>query len=111
MTSLLSYKQCQDFPVKLGRGDSMEFLKNGLHLGSFSVSDIPQRDALLLLVLHRRDKDSPVPRFSSHIFASVPHPQVATLDVYQGSSHSHLAIRDAEVEDDDEDKKKAHKRL
>lgn len=89
---LLSYKACQDFLTDLVRHDSVEFRQNSKHLSSFSVSSLPQRDALLVLVLHSRD-GSKRPTFASHVFSSNPHPQVVVLDMFSGSSKGHLAIK------------------
>jgi len=91
---LLAYKQCRDFPLKLNRFDSVEFSQRSKHLGSFTVSKTPNRDALLLLVVHRRSGSSRAD-FASHIFSSSPHAQVVVLDMYQGSSMRHLTIREA----------------
>jgi len=101
-TGLLSYKGCGQWSVDLRRGDSLEFRQGASHLGSFSVSAVPQWDTLLLLVIHHR-KSSLRPAFASHVFAKTKSAQVAVLDMYQGSSKGHLAIQ--EDKDDDSARK------
>jgi hypothetical protein len=91
----LQYKNCRDFHSdQISRGDSVECRINGEHLGSFAVSALPRRRALLLLVVHRKTSSGNMPAFTSHIFADVPHAQVAILDMYQGKSKSHILIAD-----------------
>lgn len=92
----LSYKACRDFAIHLLRGDSVEFIQNSSHLGSFAVASLPQRDALLLLVLHHRSPESAKPAFSSHIFSSThKSAQLAVLDVYNGPEIHTVQIRDS----------------
>jgi len=96
-TKPLPYKNCRDFSSEqIHRGDSVEFKQNGEHLGSFAVSALPRRRALLLLVLHHKRGSSSMPAFTSHIFADVPHAQIAILDMYQGISKKHIFIEDQE---------------
>jgi len=91
----LPYKSCRDFPSEqLYRGDSVEFKFAGEHLASFAVSALPRRRALLLLVLHRKPQSPSMAAFTSHIFADVPHAQVAILDMYQGKAKSQILIED-----------------
>lgn len=97
----LGYKQCMDFSVQLGRGDSLEFKQNSMHRGTFLISSLPQRDTILLLVLHRKP-DSSLLGFSSHVFRSVPHAQIAVLDMYSGSSKGSLAIQDTQQDEKSE---------
>lgn len=94
---LLKYKECLDFSVQLGRGDSLEFKQNAQHRGAFLISSLPQRDSILLLVLHRKVGSSLL-TFSSHVFQSAPHAQIAVLDMYSGSSKGSIAIQDSQVE-------------
>lgn len=104
-SSLLAYKGCKEWSVDLRRGDSLEFLQSQAHLGSFSVSAVPQWDTLLLLVIHHRDS-SPRPAFASHVFAKTKSAQVAVLDMYQGDSKGRLAIQ---VQEEPEENEKQHK--
>jgi len=100
----LAYKGCREWNVDLRRGDSLEFLQDSAHLGSFSVSAVPQLDTLLLLVVHRR-KSSARPAFASHVFAKAKSAQVAVLDMYQGLSRGKLAIQEDKPQDDSQSKK------
>lgn len=94
---VLAYKSCRDFAIHLKRGDSVEFTTNGSHVGSFAVASLPQRDALFLLVLHRRSADSQRPAFSSHIFnENAQSAQLAVLDVYNGANLHNIQIRDSQ---------------
>jgi len=95
----LRYKTCRDFAIHLQRGDSVEFTQNGSHVGSFAVASLPQRDALFLLVLHRRSGESKKPAFSSHIFTDNPKSaQLAVLDVYNGPETNKIQIHDIKGE-------------
>eukprot|EP00746_Dinoflagellata_sp_MGD_P160363 gnl/MRDRNA2_/MRDRNA2_87082_c0_seq1.p1 gnl/MRDRNA2_/MRDRNA2_87082_c0~~gnl/MRDRNA2_/MRDRNA2_87082_c0_seq1.p1 ORF type:complete len:258 (-),score=44.80 gnl/MRDRNA2_/MRDRNA2_87082_c0_seq1:47-820(-) len=94
-TGPLSYKHCHDYnSEQVSRGDSVEVKVKEEHLGSFAVSALPRRRALLLLVVHRKKGSKTMPAFTSHIFADVPHAQVAILDMYQGQSKSRILIAD-----------------
>lgn len=96
-TSPLSYKACQDFPMQLHVGDSIWFRMNKKPLGVFSVTTLPRRDALLLLVTRRRSPESSTLAFSSHVFASLLNAQIAVLDAYSGhSSEGRIVIRDSD---------------
>jgi len=95
---LLGYKGCNEWAVDLRRGDSLEFLQSSAHLGSFSVSSVPQWDTLLLLVIHRR-KSSSRAAFASHVFAKSNTAQVAVLDMYEGRSKGHLVIQEDKPEE------------
>lgn len=97
---LLGYKGCRELAVDLRRGDSLEFLQSSSHLGSFSVSSVPQWDTLLLLVIHRR-KSSSRAAFASHVFAKAASAQVAVLDMYQGQSKGRLAIQEDKPQEDE----------
>jgi len=93
---VLGYKSCRDFAIHLQRGDSLEFLQNGSHVGSFAVSSLPRRDALFLLVIHRRSAESMMPAFSSHIFSdNSKSAQLAVLDVFNGPDMHQIQIRDS----------------
>jgi len=94
-TGPLPYKGCSDYKSEqINRGDAVEVLVKQEHLGSFAVSALPRRQALLLLVVHRKKDSKDMPAFTSHIFADVPHAQVAILDMYQGKSKSRILIAD-----------------
>jgi hypothetical protein len=82
----LSYKSCRDFPSKLKAGDKLEFKVGETSAGTFAVSDLPNNDAVLLLVIHRHDTVSTAVAFESHVFANLMNAQVAILDTYKGAA-------------------------
>merc|ERR1719198_874103 len=51
----MPYKTCQDFSTPLKAGDKLEFKVGDASAGTFSVSDLPNNDAVLMLVIHRHD--------------------------------------------------------
>lgn len=62
--------------------------------GTFAISDLPNNDAVLLLVIHRHDTLSTAVAFESHVFANLLNAQVAVIDTFKGSARSVAAIRD-----------------
>jgi len=91
----MAYQSCQDFKSGLKAGDKLEFKVGDANAGTFSVSDLPNNDAVLLLVIYRHDTLSTAVSFESHVFANLLNAQLAVLDTYKGSEKSKLAIRDA----------------
>lgn len=89
----LQYKSCRDLAVHLKHGDSLEFLKDGAQLGAFAVTSVPQYDATLLLIIHRKGTSSR-PAFRSHIFSKTKNAQVAVLDMYTGPSRHSVVIQE-----------------
>lgn len=97
----LEYKSCFEYTGDLRSGDNVNFKVAGLASGSFTIDQLPQEDATLVLVVHRHDKATMAVSFMSHVFAKLSGPQVALLDAYQGSSSSVVEIK---PKDDDESK-------
>jgi len=93
----MPYKACQDFVAPLKAGDKLEFKVGGASAGTFSVSDLPNNDAVLLLVIHRHDTLSTAVSFESHVFANLLNAQVAVIDTYKGKSSATPRIKDAAV--------------
>jgi len=91
----MHYKTCRDFVAPLKSGDKLEFKVGEASAGTFSVSDLPQNDAVLLLVIHRHDTLSTAVSFESHVFANLLNAQVAVLDTYKGKAQSTPKILDA----------------
>merc|ERR1719197_949554 len=91
----LSYKSCKDFKAPLKAGDKLEFKVGDANAGTFSVSDLPNNDATLLLVIYRHDPLSTAVSFESHVFANLLNAQVAVLDTYKGSEKAKMRIQDA----------------
>jgi len=91
----MPYKACRDFPAPLKAGDKIDFKVGDASAGTFSVSDLPNNDAVLLLVIHRHDTLSTAVSFESHVFASLLNAQVAIIDTYKGAARSTPKITDA----------------
>jgi len=94
-TKPMHYKTCQDFVAPLKSGDKLEFKVGDASAGTFSVSDLPQNDAVLLLIIHRHDTLSTAVSFESHVFANLQNAQVAIIDTYKGSAKGTPQIMDA----------------
>lgn len=93
----MHYKTCKDFVSPLKSGDKLEFKVGDASAGTFSVSDLPNNDAVLLLVIHRHDTLSTAVSFQSHVFANLLNPQVAIIDTYKGKAMSTPKISDADA--------------
>merc|ERR1712224_185446 len=91
----MAYKTCRDFSPQLKAGDKIEFKIGDTTTGTFSVSDLPSNDAVLLLAIHRHDTVSTAVAFSSHIFANTENAQVAVLDTYMGKAKATPRVKDA----------------
>jgi len=92
----MPYKACRDFVAPLKVGDKLEFKVGEASAGTFSVSDLPNNDAVLLLVVHRHDTLSTAVSFESHVFSNLANAQVVVLDTYKGKAKAHTSIMDAE---------------
>jgi len=92
--SPMPYKSCREFATKLKAGDKLKFKVGDANAGTFSISDLPNTDALLLLVIHRHDTLTNAVSFESHVFASLLNAQIAVIDTYKGSEKAALAIAD-----------------
>eukprot|EP00434_Breviolum_minutum_P034792 symbB.v1.2.030797.t2/scaffold3510.1/size55064/7 len=100
----LPYRQCHDFDLELKAGpfqighfdaasetahkvnDKLDFRLGNATTGTFSVSDVPSKNALLLLVVFRHDVESTAVSFESHVFLPDRAPQVAIIDTFLGTS-------------------------
>lgn len=92
--SPMPYQSCRDFVSQLSAGDKLEFKVGDNSAGTFSVSDLPNNDAVLLLVIHRHDTLSTAVAFESHVFANLENAQVAVIDTYRGKASSKPRIFD-----------------
>jgi len=92
----LPYKTCRDMLTPLKPGDKLEFKVGDASAGTFSVNDLPNNDAILLLVIHRHDTLSSAVSFESHIFANLLNAQVAIIDTFKGKAKGTPRIMDAE---------------
>lgn len=93
----MAYKTCRDFLSPLKAGDKLEFKVGDASAGTFAVSDLPNNDAVLLLVIHRHDTMSTAVSFESHVFANLLNAQVAIIDTYKGVARATPRITDAEA--------------
>jgi len=91
----MPYKTCRDFKAPLIAGDKLEFKIGDASAGTFSVSDLPNDDAVLLLVIHRHDTLSTAVAFESHVFANTDAAQVAVIDTYKGGEQATPKITDS----------------
>jgi len=90
----MPYKSCRDFTSPLKSGDKLEFKVGEANAGSFSVSELPSNDAVLLLVIHRHDTVSTAVSFESHVFADLQNSQIAVIDTYRGATKASTHILD-----------------
>jgi len=95
----MPYKACRDFSAPLQSGDKLEFKVGDATAGTFAVADLPNNDAILLLVIHRHDTVSTAVSFESHVFANLANAQVAILDVYKGAAKSLPKLMDLRTDD------------
>merc|ERR1712224_31426 len=90
-----NYKSCRDFQPSLQEGDKISFwVGDAASAGTFSVADLPESDAVLLLIIHRHDVYSTAVTFESHVFAHVENSQVAVIDTFKGGARSTPSIMD-----------------
>jgi hypothetical protein len=92
----MPYKSCKDFLSPLKSGDKLEFRIGDASAGTFSVADLPNNDAVLLLIIHRHDQVSTAVSFESHVFANLLNAQVAVIDTYKGAARASPRIKDRE---------------
>lgn len=92
--SPLEYKECRDFRVKLEPADRLQFTIGDESAGTFSISDLPESDAVLLLVIRRHDPLTTAVSFESHVFAGTKDAQIAIIDAYKGPERASLKIKD-----------------
>jgi len=90
----LAYKSCVDFKVSLKSGDKIRFEAGGTSAGTFSIQDLPNNDAIMLLVVYRHDVESTAVSFESHVYANLLNAQIAVIDTYKGSKKSTVRIED-----------------
>jgi len=93
--SPLKYKSCQDFFPSMHLGDRINFQVEENTVGTFTITELPENDAVLLMVIHRHDADSTAVSFQSHVFSNQKAAQIAILDTYKGLAKSDLRIKDA----------------
>jgi hypothetical protein len=90
----LDYKMCGDFQTQLVAGDKLKFKVGTDNAGTFTISDLPNNDAVLLLTIHRHDTLSNAVSFQSHVFANLLNAQIAIIDTYKGRARATAEIAD-----------------
>lgn len=90
----MQYKSCRDFVSNMQAGDKVDFKVGEVSAGTFSVSDLPNNDAILLLVIYRHDTLTTAVSFQSHVFANLLNAQLAIIDTYKGVEHATPRIMD-----------------
>jgi len=92
----MEYKFCGDFATPLTVGDKLKFKVGDASAGTFTISDLPNNDAVLLVVIQRHDTLSNAVSFQSHVFANLLNAQIAVIDTYKhdGKSNGHAEISD-----------------
>lgn len=101
--SPLNYKNCEEYTTPLKSGDMVNFQVGDTTAGTFTISDLPARDATLMMIIHRHDTWSTSVAFESHVFANTDGPQVAVIDTYKGKKDvGELHIKDVQVHKDKE---------
>jgi len=97
----MPYKKCQEFSHgSLKAGDKIDFKVGESSAGSFSISELPSNDAVLVLVLFRHDTVSTGVSFESHVFSNMLNAQVAVLDTYRGAAKASPRIMDVKKHND-----------
>jgi len=91
----MDYKTCRDFLTPMKAGDKFKFMVGNANAGTFAISDLPNNDAVLFLVIYRHDRLSTAVSFESHVFANLLNAQVAVIDTYKGNVKATPEIRDA----------------
>jgi len=95
----INFKQCRHMSSRVHSKDKLDFVftNSGIQ-GSFEIGELPDSDAMLLLVIERRDATSPLVAFQSFAFPSHSegkNAQMAVIDAYKGNSSSpHLRMED-----------------
>jgi len=91
----LAYKDCAEFSPKLAAGAKLDFKVAESTVGTFTIAELPQSDAVLFMAIFRHDSTSTAVSFESHVFSSNEQPQVAVVDTYKGGTQqSELRIQD-----------------
>eukprot|EP00747_Dinoflagellata_sp_TGD_P166788 gnl/TRDRNA2_/TRDRNA2_190132_c0_seq1.p1 gnl/TRDRNA2_/TRDRNA2_190132_c0~~gnl/TRDRNA2_/TRDRNA2_190132_c0_seq1.p1 ORF type:complete len:276 (-),score=70.93 gnl/TRDRNA2_/TRDRNA2_190132_c0_seq1:192-1019(-) len=92
----MPYKTCEEFHPNLKAGDKLEFKVGDAGAGTFRMSDLPENDATLVLVIYRHDTKSTAVAFESHVFSNLINAQIAVIDTYRGAEKAVPRIEDAE---------------
>lgn len=97
----LKYKKCQEFTHgELKAGDKIDFKVGDSSAGTFNIQELPNNDAVLVLVLYRHDTVSTGVSFESHVFSNLLNAQVAVIDTYRGKAKATARILDVKQHND-----------
>jgi hypothetical protein len=96
----MTYKTCRDFHIELQPGDDLLFKVGDIDAGTFSVSDLPNNDAVMMLIIYRHDTVSTAVTFESHVYANLLNAQIAVVDTYQGPEKASLRIDERSAKED-----------
>jgi len=94
----LGYKMCTIYDKPVKNGEKLDFKVADATVGTFTISDLPENDAKLQLIVFRHDAESTACAFESHIFANIPSSQLAVIDTYKSSKQlpsPHMTISDS----------------
>merc|ERR1719329_1159642 len=94
----LGFDECAYAPADVLPKDKIDFTleESGIQ-GTFEVGDLPDSDAVLLLVLQRRDEKSPLIAFQSFAFpmnTGDGEAHLAVIDASVGLGKTHLKVQD-----------------
>lgn len=112
----LKFNQCEYAETDVLAHDKLDFALADIGIeGTFEVGSLPESDAVLLLVLERRDPKSSVVSFQSFAFPSSgsgDEAQLAVIDTYKGEAKMpHLKMADHFVSAGDDSTKEHTKRI
>jgi len=109
----IPYKQCKQISGQVRSKDKID-VDFGSIQGSFEIGDPPPNDAFLVLVVERRDAQSPLLAFQSYAFPVTPDGDVAHLaviDTLKETSHFPSLRMEDHVTDQPGQKKLLSKRI
>lgn len=95
-SSALQYKHCEEFQPDVKVGDKLDFKVGDSSAGSFTVSDLPENNAVMALIIYRHDTRSTAVSFESHVFSNLLNAQLAVLDTYRGAAQAVPKIQDTQ---------------
>jgi len=102
--AMLGFQQCKYTTTGVLAKDKIDFMLADAGIeGTFEVGDLPQTDAVLLLVLQKHDDHSPLMAFQSFAFppnSGADEAHVAVIDATVGSGKAHLQIADRPIQGD-----------
>jgi hypothetical protein len=95
----IQFQECRQISSKAHSKDKLDFILAGSGVqGTFEIGELPNTDAMLLLVVQKRDTKSALMSFQSFAFptrSDGKNAQLAVIDSYKGSSNSpHLRMED-----------------